>query len=207
MKLIIFGATGTVGSHLVHQAIEAGHEVTAFGRNPKKLSISSHNFRFIVGDVLNESDVRDAIEGQEAVLCTLGAGRKGVIRSQGTANIIAAMEQRGLKRLICQTTLGCGDSEPNLNFFWRHIMFGWFIKEAFKDHQIQESLVINSGLDWTIVRPSAFTNDTASHNYRIGFGPDVTDLKLKISRADVAHFMINNIQDDTHSLKTVSISN
>ena len=120
MKLIIFGATGRVGSQLVSQALSQGHTVTAFVRDPQKLkTISDSNLRFVVGNVMNPGDVEKAMEGHDAVLVALGSGRKGNIRSEGTNNVLKAMERTGVKRLVCQTTLGAGDSKGNLNFFWK----------------------------------------------------------------------------------------
>ena len=162
MKLLAFGATGSVGRELVEQALEQGHSVTAFVRDPAKLGIAHPELQIFQGDALDPASVEAAVRGQQAVLCALGAGRKGVVRSEGTRNIISTMEKAGVKRLICQTTLGVGDSEGNLNFFWKRIMFGMLLRQAFDDHVIQEDHIRQSQLDWTIVRPGAFT-DGGSH--------------------------------------------
>src|SRR5688500_8469697 len=99
MKLIIFVSTGSEGRHIVKQALALGHEVTAFVRRGDNLiEIDHHNFRFLKGDVLDLSSVQVAVTGHEAVLCTLGAGRKGHVRSKGTRNIIQAMEDAGVDR-------------------------------------------------------------------------------------------------------------
>lgn len=193
MRLVIFGATGTIGRHVVSQAIAEGHEVTTFSRKGVQVPGAAHSRR---GDVLKPQDVSLAVRGQDAVIVVLGAGRKGVIRAEGTANIIAAMRDHGVKRLICQSTLGAGESEKNLNFFWKNIMFGLLLRPAFFDHQLQEAHVRSSGLDWTIVRPGAFTDGPKTGRYKIGFPPDARDLKLKISRSDVAQFILS-ILDDT----------
>src|SRR5687768_13827913 len=110
MKVIVFGATGSVGRQLVEQALQAGHAVTAFTRNSEKLKDLSHaQLRVVEGDVLNEEQVRDGIKGHDAVFCALGAGRKGNVRAEGTKNILVAMKKEGISRFICQTTLGAGD--------------------------------------------------------------------------------------------------
>ena len=156
MKMIIFGATGTVGQKLVEQAVEKGYEVTAFVRHPEKWQ-HTHLAKVILfkGDVLNVEDVEASVRQQEVVMCALGDGKVGKIRALGTQNIIEAMKKEGIKRLICQTTLGMGESYGNLNFFWKHLMFGILLKRAFKDHQLQEEYILNSNLAYTIVRPSA----------------------------------------------------
>ncbi|GAB3696602.1 hypothetical protein GCM10027592_19880 [Spirosoma flavus] len=142
MKLLIFGATGSIGRLLVAQALEQGHTVTAFVRDSAKLDSQNHpNLRISQGDVLNLPSVEKAVRGQDVVLCALGGGRKGHIRAEGTKNIIRAMETAHVKRLICQTTLGAGDSRDNLNFFWKYLMFGLLLREAYADHELQERYV------------------------------------------------------------------
>lgn len=205
MKLIIFGATGTVGKELVNQALEKGYEVTAFVRNPEKMQ--NANLILYRGDVLNVDEVEKALENQDAVLCALGDGKVGKIRALGTKNIIEAMNKTGQKRLICQTTLGMGESYRNLNFIWKHIMFGMLLKKAFQDHQLQEKYILASNLDYTLVRPSALTDGQISKQYHIGFDGNFKKLNLKISRADVADFMLQQLLTSEYSKKSVSISN
>lgn len=207
MRLIIFGATGSIGRLLVLEALAMGHEVTAFARSPQKLNDFEHrNLHVVQGDVFDIAAVEKAVKGHDAVLCALGAGSKGKVRSEGTHNIIRAMENSGVRRLICQTTLGAGESKGNLNFFWKHIMFGFFLKEAFQDHELQERYVLQSRLDWTIVRPAAFMDGKATGNYRHGFSPTDKTLKLKISRADVALFMLMQLTTTEYLGKAAGLS-
>jgi len=205
-KIIIFGSTGTVGQHLVSQALEAGHQVTAFTRNKDKVNTRHERLNILEGNVLNAHSVEKAMEDQNLVLCALGAGRKGVVRSEGIRNIIKSMQTKGVKRLICQSSLGVGDSVSNLNFFWKNIMFGWFLKEAHEDHQLQEKYIFESDLDWTIVRPAAFTNGAKTGTYKHGFPSDDKSTKLKISRADVAHFILQEIDQSNYLHKTPGLS-
>lgn len=116
------------------------------------------------------------------------------------------MEKTGVQRFICQTTLGCGDSWANLNFFWKRIMFGWFLKKAFLDHELQEKYILESQTDWTIVRPGAFTDGPKTGNYRHGFASGAQGLKLKISRADVADFMLKQLGNEQYLRKTPGLS-
>ncbi len=198
MKVIIFGATGSVGSHVVEQALAQGHDVTAFVRDPAKLGEARAEIRIVQGDVMDAAAVEGSVAGQDAVLCSLGAGRKGVVRSEGTLNIVRAMEKAGVRRLVCQTTLGAGDSLGNLNFFWKHVMFGLLLREAFADHACQEDHIRQSGLDWTLVRPAAFTDGKRTGVYRHGFPGTEKGISLKISRADVADFMLKQLVDDAY---------
>ncbi|MBN1985915.1 MAG: SDR family oxidoreductase, partial [Prolixibacteraceae bacterium] len=167
MQILIFGATGSLGSHIVEQALEKGYSVKAFTRNPEKLRVFKNpHLTTIQGDVNNLSEVENAMKDVDAVFCALGDGAKGKVRAAGTRNIIKAMRNTGAKRLICQTTLGVGDSWNNLNFFWKYVMFGFLLKKAFQDHQFQEKYILESGLDYTIVRPSAFTNGAITRSFQ-----------------------------------------
>lgn len=208
-KIIVFGATGTIGQHLVDQALESGYIVSAFCRNPQKLSNPDHpNLNTISGDVFNPSEVEKAIEGHDVVAIVLGSGksRKSMVRSEGTKSIINAMQQKGVKRLICQSTLGAKESNDNLNFFWKRIMFGWFLKQVFEDHELQETLVEQSNLEWTIVRPGAFTDGRKTENYLHGFSPKDRSVKLKISRADVADFILRQVTDNRYLKQSPGLS-
>ncbi|NEO26693.1 MAG: SDR family oxidoreductase [Kamptonema sp. SIO4C4] len=208
MKLLIFGATGRTGRLLVAQALEQGYRVTAFSRNPAKLNIEHPHLQVVQGDVMDTSAVEQAVQGQDAVVCVLGAGQKltGNIRSEGTRQIIQAMEKAGIRRLICQSTLGAGESWGSLNFFWKYIMFGFLLRNVLADHERQEQQVKQSRLDWTIVRPGSLVDGIRTTQYRHGFpGTDKTT-KLQISRADVADFMLKQLTDHGYLGKTPSLS-
>ena len=206
MKLIIFGATGTIGRRLVDRALSQGHKVTAFARQPSVLELEHQNLTYQAGDVLDREAVTDAVQGHDAVVIALGSGRKGTVRSVGTKHIVDAMARHGVRRLTCLSTLGAGDSRALLNFFWKRIMFGLLLREAYADHQAQEALVKQSDLDWTIVRPGAFTDGPATGAYKHGFPPTEKNLKLKVSRADVATFMLRHLSDDTYLRQSPGLS-
>jgi putative NADH-flavin reductase len=209
MKLVVFGATGTVGKEVVKQGLEQGHTVTAFCRDCTKLDIQEHpRLVKVRGDVFRYEEVAGAMKRQEVVCVVLGSGkqRNSTVRSEGTLNIIKAMKAHGVQRLICQTTLGAGESRANLNFFWKYIMFGWFLKKVYLDHELQEQYVRDSGLDWTLVRPGAFTNGEKTGVYKQGFGPAEPALKLKISRADVADFHMRQLTSEAYIRKAVGLS-
>ncbi|MRH91940.1 NAD(P)H-binding protein [Nocardia sp. SYP-A9097] len=207
MRIAIFGATGTLGRQVVTQALAAGHEVTALTRSAANMPVTHERLRVVVGDVLDPAAVERVVLGQDAVIITLGAGRKGGVRAAGTRTVIEAMQRSGVKRLICQSTLGTGDSAGNLNFVWKYVMFGMLLRQAFADHVQQEQYAIASDLDWTIVRPSAFTDGPATGAYRRNFGPAEPGLALKISRADIAAFLIEQLTDATYVRRTPGISN
>lgn len=209
MKLIVFGSTGSVGKHVVQQAMEEGYEVTAFCRDKSKLgNLSSRKLNVVTGDVFNPKSVEEAIKGHDAVCVVLGSGkgRTGVVRSEGTKNVLAGMKKNGVDRLVCQTTLGAGDSRGNLNFFWKRIMFGWFLKKVYLDHELQEKHVRGSGLSWTVVRPAAFTDGEKTGRYRHGFPPDDRTTKLKVSRKDIADFILKELSGNQYVHQTPGLS-
>lgn len=211
MQLIIFGASGATGRLLTEQALAAGHRVTAFVRNPANLDIQHPLLTKRAGDALDEAAVREAVKGHDAVLSTLGspANRIGIIRSQGTLNIVKAMQSAGIRRFVCQTSLGYGDSRPTLRrtpFVFRFIIVPFILKKGFADHALQETYIRNSGLEWVIVRPGSLTDGPLTGQYRHGFAATDPKIRVKVSRADVAHFMLQQIQSHAYLRQTPGIS-
>lgn len=207
MKIVVFGSTGSVGRHIVEQALEQGHNVTAFAREPEKLELSDDKLPLMSGDVYDHFAVEKAVAGQDVVMITLGSPKlTGDLRSAGTANIVEAMKVQGIRRLICQTTLGAGDSIDNLNFLWRYILFGILLRFVMNDHNIQEDIVRTSGLDWTIIRPAAFTDEKGSNDYKYNFDAKYKNLSLKIPRREVAGFMLKSLEDKSYLLKSPGLS-
>lgn len=208
MKVIVFGATGTVGRLAVKSLLKAGHTVTAFARSPRNLDLSDPRLRLVAGDAMKLSEVTDAVSGHEAVVVTLGAGmsRRSKIRSRGTLNVIKAMQTHGVRRLVAQSTLGARDSWPTLNFWWKRVMFGALLAPVFRDHELQEQLVEASGLDWTIVRPGAFT-DTPTRRPVIEDVPNTArGLDLKIARSELARFLTHQLSDKQYIGRAVGLS-
>ena len=206
MKLLVIGATGSIGRTLVRQALAADHEVTALCRNPDRLEIRHPNLHAITGDVLEPATLEQAMPGHDAVIVALGAGAAGAIRATGTANTIAAMKRCGVNRLVCLSSLGVGDSRGNLNAVWKYLMFGLLLRRAYVDHVEQESNVRASDLDWTIVRPAAYTDGPLTKQFRHGFAADDRELTLKISREDVAYFMLAQLEDDRYLHRAPGLS-
>lgn len=206
MKVIVFGATGSLGAHVVKSLLAKGHSVTGFSRSAPS-GDDGDGITMLRGDVLNQVDVQRAVKGQDAVVCALGAGMKGEIRTKGTEIIVESMKEAGVKRLICLSSLGVGDSESVLNFWWRWVMFGLLLRAAFADHHSQEAVVRQSGLDWTIVRPSAFQDGDPLGEYHVGDLREVRGkLALKIRRADVADFMVGQVDNAQFLHQSPSLS-
>ena len=205
-NIIVFGATGRSGSAVIKQALKAGYSVTAFVRDPGKMETSNPKLRVVSGDVLDPASVERAVAGQDAVVSCLGAGLKGRVRSEGTRNIIRAMERAGVSRLISQSSLGVGDSRANLNFFWKRIMFGLLLRKAYADHGVQEKYIRESRLDWTIVRPASLTEEEATGDYLHGFSPKERNLSLKIALGDLADFVIHELENGSYQRQAPGLS-
>jgi putative NADH-flavin reductase len=201
MRLLIVGATGGTGRHLVAQALERGHTVTAFARNPSELELKHPQLTVVQGDVLDEGSVDAAIRGQEAVISTLGHKRffyPTRILSRGTGNLLRAMETHSVPRLVCATALGIGDSAGRMGLYYTLFVIPVILPFYFWDKTRQERLIAASKLEWIIVRPGALANAKARGTYRHGHHVGSFVSTVRISRADVADFMLNQVQDDRY---------
>jgi putative NADH-flavin reductase len=196
MKIVIFGSTGGTGKELVKQGLELDYEVTAFARTPEKLDEFKHEkLKIVCGDVFNYKDVEKAIIGQDAVLSALGNPtlKPNNTTSEGTRNIVKAMQTHNVRRFICETSLGVGDSREQAGFFFSKIIIPILLKNAIADKEIQEQIVRESDLDWTIVRPGGLKDSPKTSKYRTGLDKSISG---NISRADVAEFMLKQIKSD-----------
>ena len=208
MKLVIFGSTGGTGVELLKQALDQGHQVVAFARDPAKIAdVKNPNLQVVRGDVRDFAAVESVVTGQEAVLSAIGAGAaRTTLREDGTRNIVEAMEKTGVQRLICQSSLGIGESRANLSFFTKYIIVPVFLRHAFADHERQETVVKRSSLDWTIVRPPHLKDGPRTGAYRRGFLPTDRRIEGIISRADVADFMLKQLTDDSYHHEKPGVS-
>ena len=209
MKIIIFGATGGTGRHLVEQAIGEGHAVTAFVRSPEKLEVSHENLRVIQGDALAYASVESAIQGHDAVICALGIPNirdKSKLRAYATKNIVEAMKATGVERLICLSSFGAGDSFETLPFRYKYFIAPLVMRNLFVDHNLQEGYIMESQLSWTIVRPVNMTDGERTDKYQHGFSSENKMVVYKISRADTAGFMLKQLEDDAYLGKAPSLS-
>jgi putative NADH-flavin reductase len=199
MKVVIFGASGRTGQPLVQQALEQGHQVVAFVRNPASLGIKHDNLTFVQGDVLDPKKVEEAVAGADAVFNTLGQPNEPntTVLSEGTRNIIQGMQKCGVRRLISQASLGTVGDDKEVGIFFRWIVVPIFLKHKIADKQKQDQYIRESNLDWTVVRATQLTSGPKTGKYRSGL-----NLKLpwwaKIAREDVADFMLKQLTDKTY---------
>ena len=207
MRLLIFGATGGTGRELVRQALDQGHAVTAFARDPAVLNARG-DLRAVAGDVLDAAAVERAVAGHDAVLCALGspATRPGKVRSEGTLNILWAMESSGPRRLICQSTIGIGDSRALLPPLYRYVLVPLLLRATFAEHERQEAVVRSSELEWTVVRAGALTDGERTGRYRHGFPPTERSIEFEVSRADIAEFSLRQLAESTYLRVAPSVS-
>jgi putative NADH-flavin reductase len=206
MKLAIFGATGGTGAELVKQALERGHSVTAFVRNPAQLADKGDGLTVMTGDIHDVASVERCIQGQDAVLCALGASdlKKTMIRTVGTVNIIGAMKKNNVKRLFVVSAMGVGDSWNSLSMI-NKLFFAILLKSTREDHEAQEAAVKDSGLDWTIIRPSGLVNTPRTGVYSVG--ENIRAKTSQIPRADVADLILNDLEKPALVHKAVTITN
>lgn len=209
MKLLIIGGTGGIGRELIKQALESGHIVCALIRNPKNLKIEHPNLKIIEGNVLDFDKVKMSVSGQDAVISSLGHKRffiKTTILSEGTKNIIQAMELQNVKRFICITSLGINNSRFKMGLYYTLFVIPVIIFFYFWDKSKQEKLIQNSKLDWTIVRPGQLTNGKKRGKYKHGLNVGNYILTKMISRADVAHFILSQLNDKAYVHQTPGIT-
>lgn len=200
-KVLIVGATGGTGRQLVEQALERGHVVTALARDPSALRIEHPRLTVVRGDVLDYRSVEAAVHGQDAVLSALGHKRffyPTRILSEGTRNLLRAMETHGVQRFVCETALGIGDSAGRMGVYYTFFVIPIILPFYFWDKARQERLIAASGVSWVVVRPGALTNRAKRGRYRHGRNVGSFLWTVRISRADVADFMLNQMTDNTY---------
>jgi len=205
MKIAVFGSTGKTGIEITKQALEQGHQVTAFVRDPARMPIKDENLTLVTGDVGDQALVGKAVQGQDAIVCALGTRelKKTTIRTTGTQHIIVAMEKYNVRRLMVISAMGTGESWDTLSVI-NQFFYAVFLKSAREDHEAQEAIVKKSGLDWTIIRPSGLTDGPRSGTYLVG--ESISAETGKISSADVADFTLNELEQNKLICKAFTIT-
>jgi uncharacterized protein YbjT (DUF2867 family) len=222
LKVVVFGATGKAGRTVALNLLAAGHEVTAFARDPAKVSMHRHEgLNIVKGDALNAADVARAVAGQDAVILSLGdslnpvvlkfGARLGVKRNTppniceaGTANVIAAMDAASVKRLICITSYGVGDTREKLSRAFKLWFRALQLGEQLADKEQQEKLVKASRLDWTLIQPVGLTDGAATGRWVESTSGDRR--KRTVSRVDLAHFISQVLEGGRYLRQTVVLS-
>ncbi len=208
MRLLVIGATGGTGLQILMQALERRHDVTAFVRTPAKLGVTHARLRIAQGDVMDAESLDRAMPGHDAVLCALGH-KKWMLPSHtlssGTRNIVRAMETCGVRRLVVETALGVGDSAGRLGLYYTLFTIPFVLPFYWYDKGRQERVVRESDLDWVIVRPGQLTNGRKRGTYRCGPRVGSYLWSVRISRADTADFMLNQLGDTPYLRTAVGV--
>ena len=210
MRVLIIGASKGIGLETTRQALDAGHDVRALARSATAIAISNPSLEKMRGNALKTEDLEAALVGMDVVIQTLGVGLGELFRrvhlfSDATRVMIAAMKRQDIKRLICVTGFGAGDSRASISCLQRlpfQIVFG----RAYDDKSLQEQLIKESELDWTIARPGVLTSGPRTGQYQILSEASQWRNGI-ISRADVAEFLVRQIGDQTYIHKAPVLIN
>jgi putative NADH-flavin reductase len=205
--VLVIGASKGIGLETVKRALQAGHTVRALARSAKRITVNHPNLTTVSADALDQAAVAAALQGVDVVFQTLGvsASRDRMLKpvhlfSDATRVLIAAMEQTGVPRLIAVTGFGAGDSRNRGGCLY-NMAFHLFLARAYDDKDVQEDLIQDSGLDWVIARPVILTSGSRTGRYRVLLDPRSWRIGF-ISRADVADFLVKQVDDDTYLGKT-----
>ncbi|SDW68510.1 NAD(P)-dependent oxidoreductase [Paenibacillus sp. CF384] len=208
MKIIVFGASGRTGQEVVRQALEQGQAVTAFVRSPQKLNIDlpgrgDAKLRYMQGDALDREAVSRAIEGHDSVVSCLGTKgfSRGESLSEMTANLIAGMQKHDVGRISYVASAGIYKEIPGVTGFLVQLL----LRQVLANHRKAADALEASGLQWTIVRPLQLVNGRLRGEY-LEARHGVPSGKGRISRADVAHFLLRTLKDMTYVNQSVALS-
>lgn len=208
-KLLVLGATGGTGQQLVVQGLELGYVITALVRNPDGLRVEHERLRTVTGDATDGTAIEEALDGQDAVLCALGpTSPRSLVRCtlmrESTRILLPAMKRRGVNRLVLLSALGAGASAAHAPLLLR-IAFQTLLRQVGKDKAAAEELLGATEIDWTVVYPPSLTDGTRTGTYRSGEALELKGLP-KISRGDVAEFMLSQVDQTTYSRKIAIVS-
>lgn len=208
-RILVLGATGPTGRQVVAQALDRGHEVTAFVRSPEKVAIAiADRICVLRGSVTDDAQaLSEAVRGQEAVISTLGVGQSlkpmGLI-ARSVPNIVQAMQKQGVRRLVFTSAYGVGETMRDVPLIPRTLI-GLFLKEIYADKAAGEEVLRRSDLDWTLVYPVTLTNGTRAGGYRLGERLTLRGLP-RISRADLADCLLSLVEGGTFIRRGVLVA-
>jgi len=204
MRVLVLGATGGTGSHVLRVALSAGHDVTVLVRDASSLDVTD-GVRVLTGDATSPDDVRAAVADQDAVLNAVGSRniRHPVEVEVGRA-LLPAMREAGVDRLVVCSAFGVGDSQDDANTLQK-VFFHTVLGKVYAAKEVADAEVRESGLDWTLVYPTRLTDDPATGSLATGERLPQGG-GIHVTRADVARFMLAQLTDSTWSRKTVVVT-
>ena len=200
MRLTVFGATGGTGRQVVQQALSAGHEVTAVVRDAHGLARSNERPAVVVADVVDPSAIESAIKDSDAVISALGPRRGGpsTICSAAAVSIVTAMRAVDVTRLVAISAAPVAPNDPGDQLLYRLVLrpvLRRVLAATYADLAVMERTIMDSGLDWTIVRPPRLTDRPHTGKYRVAHGHNVPG-GASISRADLADALLAALADE-----------
>jgi putative NADH-flavin reductase len=208
-KIIVFGATGNTGKLVVEQALQAGHQVTVVIRNPEVFTIRNQNLEIIKGDVLEPMTFENAIKEKDSVVSCLGIKKREptTIYSNGVRNIITAMRKENVNRIICLSA-GAVIVPPKSSFILKFVtknILQRLFKYMYADMLRMEKILSESDLNWTVIRPPRLINTKRTCKYRTAVNEYISN-PSKISRADLADYIVNHLTDEKTFEAIIEIS-
>jgi len=208
-NIVVLGANGGIGRQSVEMALKQGHHVTAILRNPAKLPITHPNLIVVEGDIMKPETLEKYLENKDVVISAIGKNslKETTLYSQGNKNLLNAMKKMGTTRVFFISASGL-EVNPSYNFFIRlaaKYILQRLLKNMFADLERMEKTIKESDRNWTIMRPPQLTNMPFTGHYRFAVNGFLKG-GLRISRADLAHFMISNVTNAAIYKKTVEVA-
>lgn len=208
--IALFGGSGATGKALLAHAARKGLKVRALARKASAISAVSERVEVLEGSLTNADDVSSTLQGCSAAICVFGPRPpyNDIFCEQATITIVAAMQRLGVRRLVCQTGGMIGDYAANRTLPFRFMTDTFNHREPrlVADRAGQESVVRQSGLKWTIVKPPRLTDGAAKGTWEAG-----TFIRLgllsSISRHDLAEFLLAEAVSPQYAGQAVFIRN
>ena len=207
MKVLVIGAAGATGEEVVAQALGQGHEVTALVHHAEKYD-APLKVQVVAGDVLDSSVLDKAMPGQEAVIDALGGHtpwKDTGLETNTARNVIESMKKHGVKRLLVVSAIGVGETKDLVPGWYEKLIMPTLLSGAMKDKEKMEPEVEASGLEWTIVRPAHLVNGERTGVVKT-FEPGTGETAHKITRADVAAFLLESLVDGKYVGEAINIA-
>ena len=206
MKILILGATGGTGQQLDTQSLQKNYDVTAHARDPSKLNINHERLTVVKGSVFDKDVLANALEGKDAVLSALGVGKSlksNDLIANAVGILIQAMNAKNVKRLVMLSAFGVGETFKQADFIQK-MLYRLLLRNIYADKLKGDDQVHKSTLEWTLVYPVLMTDTPATGQYKAGEKLEMNGIP-KVSRADVAEFMLRQLNDTTFIRKSVII--
>lgn len=200
LRVLLIGSTGPLGRAVIEHSDPVALSIRAFARSPEALAGQAEDA--VAGDVRDRESLLNALRGMDAVVCSLGAkpwqrDARGV-HETGTRNLLSAMGEAGVSRLIAVTGVGAGSSRGHGPIHYNLIARPLILRSVYADKERQEALITNSQLDWTIVRPGILVPRTPAKPIQANAMLGAKEKMGAISRDDVARFLIGEVLHPEH---------